>query len=63
MLQAQAIVEVMCRFQELTHMGPLEDPVRLATRVIKSFAASQDSVAWAALPAAKSIPTQEHGKL
>ena len=60
---AMKITKVMCRFQELTHMGPLEDPVKLATRVIRSFTASQDSVAWATLPASEYIRTQQQSKL
>ena len=52
-----------CRYEGLTHMGPLEDPVKLAVRVTRSFTASKDKDAWAALPVSESIPVQDHSKL
>lgn len=44
-------------------MGPLEDPVKLALQVTRSFDASKDKDAWAALPVSESMPVQGHSKL
>ena len=57
------VAQFCCRFEGLTHMGPLEDPVKMALRVTRSFNASQDKNAWAALPVSESVPVQDRCKL
>lgn len=45
-----------CSFEGLTHLGPLEDPVRVASKALQMFQASKDSKTWADLPPSEIIP-------
>ncbi|KAL3157244.1 hypothetical protein ABBQ38_001480 [Trebouxia sp. C0009 RCD-2024] len=38
------------RFDGLGHLGPLEDPITVASRALHCFDASRRQSAWAALP-------------
>ncbi|DBA82165.1 TPA: hypothetical protein ACH3X1_007152 [Trebouxia sp. C0004] len=42
-------------FEGLAHLGPLEEPVRVASRAMSCFQASKDEAAWLALPPAAII--------
>ena len=44
-------------------MGPMEDPVKLASKITRSFNACRDRDTWAALPLSESIAVQDHSKL
>ena len=39
----------MRRFEGLGHMGPMQDPARVAQRAAATLTASLDAAAWAAL--------------
>ena len=39
-----------CSFDGLEHMGPLQDPSRVAARAADVLEASLDAASWAALP-------------
>ncbi len=54
---------ISCRHEGLTHMGPMEDPVKLASKITRSFNACRDRDTWAALPLSESIAVQDHSKL
>ncbi|KAL3146229.1 hypothetical protein ABBQ32_002929 [Trebouxia sp. C0010 RCD-2024] len=43
------------RFHGLGHLGPLEDPITVASRALHCFDASRQQSAWAALPRSETI--------
>ena len=54
---------LLYRFAGLAHLGPLEDPVRVAARAVQTFEASKDAAAWASLPIEETIAILPQAKL
>ena len=57
-----AKLSVFCSFEGVAHLGPLEDPIRVASRAMACFRASKDKAAWLALPPAAVI-SAAHARL
>jgi hypothetical protein len=60
-MAADAIVAVR-RFQGLGHLGPLQDPARVAARVAAALYAARDAAAWAALPRSLTLGLPDRDK-
>ena len=45
----------MRRFEGLEHLGPMQDPARVAQRLATVLTASVDAAAWAALPRSQTL--------
>ena len=50
------------RLQGLGHLGPMQDPARVAARVAAALQAARDAAAWAALPRSLTLGLPDRDK-